>query len=57
MSSVRVLTASLGVCSSDTIIAEYDVLRNNESSNRYRNTIRDDRFCGARGDPAMGLCS
>jgi hypothetical protein len=57
MSSVSVLTASLGVCSSDTIIAEYDVVRNSDSSNRYRNTIRDDRFCGACGEPAMRLCS
>jgi hypothetical protein len=57
ISSVRVLMVSLGVCNSDTIIAEYDVVRNNESSNRNRNTIRDDRFCGERGDPAMRLCS
>jgi hypothetical protein len=48
--------SSLGVCSSDTIIAEYDVVRNNESSNMNRNTTRDDRFCGERGDPAMRLC-
>ena len=53
MSSVSVLTASLDVCSSDTIIAEYDVVRNSESNSRNRNTIRDDRFCGERGDPAV----
>lgn len=57
MSSVRVLTLSLGICSSDTIIAEYDVVRNSESSSKNRNTIRDDRLCGERGDPAMRLCS
>jgi hypothetical protein len=55
MSSVRLLTVSPGVCSSDTIIAEYDVLRNSASSSMNRKTIRDDTFCGERGDPAMGL--
>ena len=57
MSSVRVLTASLDVCSSDTIIAEYDVVRNSESSSRNKNTTRVDRLFGERGDPAMRLCS
>ena len=56
MSSVSVLTASLDVCSSDTIIAEYDVVRNSVCINRNRNTIRDDRLFGERGDPAMRLC-
>jgi hypothetical protein len=57
MSSVRVLTAVLDICSSDTIIAEYDVVRNSESISRNRNTIRDDKLCGERVDPAMRLCS
>lgn len=52
MSSVRVLIASLGVCSSDTMIAEYDVVRNRDSRRRNRNTILDERFFGERGDPA-----
>ena len=56
MSSVRVLMASLGVCSRDTIIAEYDVVRNSVSNSRYRNTIRDDRLFGDFGDPAMRMC-
>ena len=57
MSSVMVLTALLDICSSDTIIAEYDVVRNSESSSRNRNTIRDDKLFGERGEPAMRLCS
>jgi hypothetical protein len=55
ISSVRVLIALLGVCSSDTIIAEYDVVRNRDSKRRNRNTILDERFFGERGDPGMRL--
>jgi hypothetical protein len=55
MSSVNVLIALLGVCSSDTIIAEYDVVRNRESRSRNKNTILDERFSGERGDPGMRL--
>ena len=57
MSSVRVLTAPLDICSSDTTMAEYDVVRNSESSSRNRNAIRDERLSGDRGEPAMGMCS
>jgi hypothetical protein len=56
MSSVRVLMASLGVCSRDTMMAEYDVVRNRASSSRNTNTIRDERLFGERGEPAMRLC-
>jgi hypothetical protein len=53
MSSVRVLIASLGVCSRDTMMAEYDVVRNRASSSRNTNTIRDERLFGERGEPAV----
>jgi hypothetical protein len=55
MSSVSVLIALLGVCSNETIIAEYDVVRNRDSRRRNRNTILDERLSGERGDPGMRL--
>jgi hypothetical protein len=51
ISSVRLLIAVLDVCSNDTIVAEYDVVRNKESMRTNRKTIRDDEFSGERDVP------
>jgi len=40
--SLRLLIAVLVVCSRATMLAEYDVERNRDSSSRVRNTILDD---------------
>jgi len=42
ISSLRLLIAVLVVCSRDTMMAEYDVERNRDSSSRDRNMILDD---------------
>jgi hypothetical protein len=42
MRSFKLLIAVLVVCNKDTIMAEYDVVRNSDSSSRDRNTILDD---------------
>jgi hypothetical protein len=51
ISSVRLLTAVLDVCSNDTIVAEYDVVRNKDNMRTKRKTIRDDEFSGERDVP------
>jgi hypothetical protein len=51
ISSARLLIAVLDVCSNDTIIAEYDVVRNKDSMRINRKTIRDDKFSGERDVP------
>jgi hypothetical protein len=51
ISSVRLLIAVLEVCSNDTIVAEYDVVRNKDSMRTNRKTIRDDKFSGEREVP------
>jgi hypothetical protein len=52
ISSGRLLIASLEVCSSDTITAEYDVVTNSDSMRVNRKTIRDDKLSGDRDVPA-----
>jgi hypothetical protein len=47
------LTAELVVCSSDTMIAEYDVSRNTDNSNRNRNTILEEGFTGICMEPKI----
>ena len=51
--SVSEFIASLGVCSRDTIIAEYDVVRKSDNKRRNRNTILEDMLLGERGEPGM----
>ena len=40
--SFKLLIAVLVVCNKDTMMAEYDVVRNRDSSSRDRNMILDD---------------
>jgi hypothetical protein len=53
VSSDRLLTAGLDVCSRDTITAEYDVVRNRDSTRVKRKTIRDDKLSGDRDVPTV----
>lgn len=43
----------LGVCNNDTIVAEYDVVRNRDSMRINRKTIRDDKDSGERDVPRI----
>jgi hypothetical protein len=56
ISSVIELMAELVVCSSDTMMAEYDVSMKTDSSNRNRNTILEDGLTGTSLAPVM-TCS
>jgi hypothetical protein len=51
--SFIVLIAVLVVCSKDTMMAEYDVVRNSDSSRRDRNIILDDILRGSRVVPEI----
>jgi hypothetical protein len=51
ISSDRLLTAELEVCSRDTITAEYDVVMNRDSTRVKRKTILDDELSGERDVP------
>ena len=51
ISSVRLLIASLDVCNSETITAEYDVVTNSDSMRVNRKTMRDDSISGDRDVP------
>jgi hypothetical protein len=53
ISSVRLLIAVLDVCNNDTIIAEYDVVRNKDSKRINRKTILDDKVSGERDVPGI----
>jgi hypothetical protein len=53
ISSVRLLIAVLDVCNNDTIIAEYDVVRNKDSKRINRKTILDDKASGERDVPGI----
>jgi hypothetical protein len=55
ISSVIELIAELVVCSSDTMIAEYDVSMKPESSNRNRNTILAEGLTGTSVAPAVNV--
>ena len=46
MRSERVLIASLDVCNRDTMIAEYDVVKNKLRTNMKINIILDETFFG-----------
>jgi hypothetical protein len=45
--------ALLDVCNNDTIIAEYDVVRNKDSMRINRKTIRDEKRSGERDVPRV----
>lgn len=49
------LIAELVVWSRDTMIAEYDVNRNTESSSRNRNTILEEGFSGIPETPKTNI--
>jgi hypothetical protein len=51
ISSFRLLIAVLDVCNNDTIVAEYDVVRNKDSMRTNRKTIRAEIFSGERDVP------
>jgi hypothetical protein len=53
ISSARLLIAVLDVCNNDTIVAEYDVVRNKDSMRIDRKTIRDDTVSGERDVPRI----
>ena len=55
ISSVMELMAELVVCSSDTMMAEYDVSMKADSSNRNRNTILEDGLTGTSVEPAVNV--
>jgi hypothetical protein len=50
--SFKLLIAVLVVCNKDTMMAEYDVVRNNDNIRRERSIILDDMPCGSRVEPA-----
>lgn len=52
-SSFRLFIAVLDVCNNDTIVAEYDVVRNKDSMRINRKTIRDDKVSGERDVPRI----